>query len=347
MYLTNQLYFKPHPKDLQILNTFGLNSIALSFLRISDISQLQKLSNIAKLYSCISILGGGSNIVFPKIVKSLIVKVELFGINILKENRENLIIEVAAGESWHSVVARCITNGWSGLENLALIPGTVGAAPVQNIGAYGMELSDCLYSLNAWNIRTGYMVHMNAKDCNFSYRNSIFKQKMNDHDQKWLIVSICLILSKFWKPELKHPDLKNFFKSTSIVPRLKDVFDAICRIRRAKLPDPAIFGNVGSFFKNPIVSIRKKKSLSERFKDLPFNEQNDGYYKISAGYLIEKSGWKGKKQGGVAVSKKNPLVLINLGNATADEVIKLSNAIRIDIKNKFGIILEIEPTILS
>ncbi len=343
MEFRNELDLKPYVKNLRFSNTFGLNSIALHFITISNITQLSELSKLAKRYPCVSILGGGSNIILPEVINHLVVRTELFGIKVLKNDSKELIIDISASELWHNIVSNCVFNGWSGLENLALIPGTAGAAPVQNIGAYGVELSDYFHSLQAWNINYGNMVTMYAKDCNFSYRNSIFKQ---DPPGTWLIISIRLVLSKFWKPVLKHPELKDFFKSSFFLPQSRDIFHAICKIRRSKLPDPAALGNVGSFFKNPLVGNQGKKKLSQKFPDLFFQKQKNGKHKISAGYLIERAGWKGTVHGSVGIHKHQPLILINLGNARVNEVVKLSDLIIDDVKKKFGVSLEVEPAVI-
>ncbi|UOF94066.1 MAG: UDP-N-acetylmuramate dehydrogenase [Bordetella sp.] len=333
----------PCKKNLQIFNTFGLHSIAQNFVTVSQISQLSSLSELASNYSRIHILGGGSNIILPEILDGLLIKVELLGINLIENRPKNRIIEIAAGELWHNIVANFTFNGWAGLENLALIPGTVGAAPIQNIGAYGVELSDYFHSLIAWDLKSGSMVHMDASDCQFDYRDSIFKKKTHSH---LLILSVRLNLPKCWKPNLEYPDLKKFFKFSSTDPKLEEIFYAICSIRKAKLPDPNIIGNVGCFFKNPVINLEKQNISFQEFPDIIHYKQRDGRCKIFAGCLIEKCGWRGRSKGSVGVYKHQPLVLVNLGGAKAKEVIQLAQSIQQDVTKKYGIFLEIEPVII-
>lgn len=333
----------PCAQDLQALNTFGLRSEAQAFVTLSTVSQLNALSKLAAHYSQVLVLGGGSNVVLPQSVDGLVVKVAIPGMRLIEDGPQARIVEVGAGESWHGVVAACVANGWPGLENLALIPGTAGAAPVQNIGAYGVELADRFHSLSAWNLQTGQMVEMSAAECRFAYRDSIFKQYPPG---RWLIVAVRLALPKPWTPMLDYPDLQRAFDSASIAPQPQDIFQAVCTIRRTKLPDPSVTGNAGSFFKNPLVDATTRDALHARFPGLVSYPQADGRYKLAAGWLIDQCGWKGRQLGAAAVHDRQALVLVNRGGAKADDIMALARAIQNDVAQKYGVTLEPEPLVL-
>jgi UDP-N-acetylmuramate dehydrogenase len=241
------------------------------------------------------------------------------------------------------VVSACIARGWDGLENLALIPGTAGAAPVQNIGAYGVELADRFDSLQAWHIPERRLVRMTAADCRFAYRDSVFKHARPD---EWLIVSVRLALPRPWRPVLGYPDLQRDAELSKSSPTARAVFDAVCRIRRAKLPDPAAIGNAGSFFKNPLVDARARDELLARFPGLVSYAQPDGRYKLAAGWLIDQCGWKGRSLGPAGVHDRQALVLVNRGGAKAEDVMALAAAIQGDVKARYGVELEPEPVVV-
>ncbi|WP_026349626.1 UDP-N-acetylmuramate dehydrogenase [Bordetella sp. FB-8] len=336
---------KPEARDLTACNTLGLASHASACVVIERIGQLDALSELARCHASLLILGGGSNVVLPDRVPGLVARVALRGLCRVQEREDAWIVEAAAGEAWHDVVSACIAQGWDGLENLALIPGTVGAAPVQNIGAYGVELADRLDSVQAWHIPGRRMVHMTAADCRFAYRDSVFKRA---HPGEWLIVSVRLALPRPWRPVLDYPDLqRDAGLSAGAPPTARTIFDAVCRIRRAKLPDPATIGNAGSFFKNPLVDARAHDRLLARFPGLVSYVQSDGRYKLAAGWLIDQCGWKGRALGSAGVHDRQALVLVNRGGAKADDVMALARAIQRDVMSRYGVKLDPEPVVVA
>jgi UDP-N-acetylmuramate dehydrogenase len=334
----------PGACDLTACNTFGLASRAAACVTLTHASQLDALSDLARQYDSLLVLGGGSNMVLPAEVPGLVVRVALHGLRLIEAREDAWIVEAAAGETWHDVVSNCIAQGWDGLENLALIPGTAGAAPVQNIGAYGVELADRFDSLLAWNIPERRLVSMTAADCRFAYRDSVFKHAAPG---QWLIVSVRLALPRPWKPVLDYPDLKRDAALSTQPPTARAIFDAVCRIRHAKLPDPTITGNAGSFFKNLLVTAAQRNDLLARFPSLISYPQPDGRYKLAAGWLIDQCGWKGKTLGKAGVHDRQALVLVNRGNATAADIMNLAAAIQHDVKKKFGVALDPEPVVVS
>lgn len=329
-------------QDLTSLNTLGLHSHAQELLRYQSPEQLPELSSVASRYSSVFVLGGGSNVVLAPTLACLVIKVESRGISIYEQTDSQLIVEAHAGEVWHDFVSTCVDRGWAGLENLALIPGTVGAAPVQNIGAYGVELDQRFHSLVAWDLHKGQAVEMNAADCGFSYRNSFFKQA---EPGRWLIVKVRFALPRQWQPVLGYPDLQRHpvLEKAGALATARQVFDAVCEIRRQKLPDPAVLGNAGSFFKNPIVTADVLAAIRESHPDAVAYPQSGGLYKLAAGWLIDRAGWKGRRMGPVGVHDRQALVLVNHGGATAHDIKVLADAIRADVVERFGVDLEQEP----
>ncbi|AFZ83834.1 UDP-N-acetylenolpyruvoylglucosamine reductase [Candidatus Kinetoplastibacterium blastocrithidii (ex Strigomonas culicis)] len=295
-------------------------------------------------YKDIFILGGGSNVILPECIESLVIKVNFSGIRMISDFGNDVLIEAYAGEFWHNFVIHCLNMGWYGLENLAFIPGTVGAAPVQNIGAYGIEFSNYCYSIIAWDLLKGEIVEILARECFFAYRNSIFKQKTY---KNFIILSVRVILSKIWNPNLEYFKINDYStrKSLEDSKNINNLIEAIFDIRRSKLPNIKEFGNVGSFFKNPIISEESFLNALHFFPDLVFWEQRKDAYKLSAGWLIDNCGWRGKNYGSVAVYEKNALILLNQGLAKFDDVIGLAALIINDVYNKSGIKLEIEPLV--
>ena len=327
-------------------NTLGLPCRAERVLTLTSLEQLPAVTALARDSQGVLVLGGGSNVVLPAVLEQPVVLVALKGIEPL-ETPTAWRIEVAAGENWHEWVETATKKGWSGLENLALIPGTVGAAPVQNIGAYGVELQDRIESVTAWHIPDGRLVTLSKEECGFAYRDSIFKRA---RPGIWLIVSVCFLLPKRWEPVLKYPDLRQHAVLSAILPTeltAQQILDAVCEIRRAKLPDPAVLGNAGSFFKNPVVSASHYELLKEQFVDLVAYSQPDGTFKLAAGWLIERCGWKGKRQGAVGVHDRQALVLVNYGGAQASALMGLAHDVRASVRSQFGVELEIEPVVVS
>jgi UDP-N-acetylmuramate dehydrogenase len=267
----------------------------------------------------------------------LVIKVDLSGVEII-ESDESYVLDVAAGENWHQLVADCIDKGINGLENLALIPGVVGAAPVQNIGAYGTEFKDFCESVEYIDLNSGVLQRLTAKECLFAYRDSIFKKAaMRDA----LITKVRLKLSKDWQAHNQYGLLQNLANSTQAV-SAKQIFASVCQIRSEKLPDPAKLGNAGSFFKNPLVEAQLAEQLLILYPHMPHYPQPDGQVKLAAGWLIEQANLKGAHIGGAAVHQQQALVLINQNNASAADVIQLANLVRITVQEKFNINLEHE-----
>jgi UDP-N-acetylmuramate dehydrogenase len=330
------------PADLTSLNTFGLTAAAQAYVRVTSLAQLDGVSALAKHYGRVFVLGGGSNVVLPPSVEGLVVHMGIPGIRLLETRADEWIVEAGGGEGWHGFVETCLGKGWDGLENLALIPGTVGAAPVQNIGAYGVELNQRFLGLRAWDIARGASVDMSAADCRFAYRDSRFK---HDEPGRWLIVAVRFALPRPWRPVLEYPDLQRHaaLAGSAEAVSARAIFDAVCAIRRQKLPDPALIGNAGSFFKNPIVAPSQHASLKQRHPELVSYPQPDGRYKLAAGWLIDQCGWKGRTLGAAGVHDRQALVLVNRGGARAADILALAEAIRADVRARFGVDLDREP----
>lgn len=334
----------PRQQDLSALNTLGLAATAEACVTLDDAAQLPALSDLAaRTGGPLLVLGGGSNLVLPQSVPGLVARVALRGVRLLHASPDAWLVEAAGGEIWHGFVAECVRQGWDGLENLALIPGTVGAAPVQNIGAYGVELADRFDSLTAWDVRAGRYVEMNAADCRYAYRDSVFKHQPAG---SWVIVSVRFRLPRPWRPVLGYPDLQRHPRLAQGEPAARDIFDAVCDIRRAKLPDPAVTGNAGSFFKNPIVSAAQRDSLAAQHPGMVSYPQPDGRYKLAAGWLIDQCGWKGRSLGAAGVHDRQALVLVNRGGATAADIMALARAIQADVSERYGVTLEPEPVVV-
>lgn len=326
--------------QLVLPNTLGLAAYAPMVVRVREPAQVPELRGFARSASGLFVLGGGSNVVLPAKVQATVARVELTGIQMLASTDEHFLIEAAAGETWHNFVSICIKRGWPGLENLALIPGTVGAAPVQNIGAYGVELSELVHSIQAYDLHKGEWCKLTPAECQFSYRDSVFKRA----DQgRWLITAVRFALPRHWRPRLQYPDLRARFTSQdhSVTPQA--IFDAVCDIRRSKLPDPAVLPNAGSFFKNPIIDVAQHLTLAGRYAMMPAWPQPTGGVKVAAGWLIDQAGWKGRRLGPVGMHERHALVLVNYGGATADDVHALTEAVQRDVHERFGIHLEREP----
>lgn len=330
-------------QDLTYYNTLGLKSRAHAFLRLYSNSGLGALSEMATRYPGVVVLGGGSNVVLAPQIHDLVVHVETRGVALVDEDPDAFIVEVQAGESWHQFVATCIEQGWNGLENLALIPGTAGAAPIQNIGAYGIEQNHYFHSLLAWDIRHGRQVEMGPADCLFSYRDSFFKHA---EAGRWLVLAVRYRLPREWQPQLAYPDLARHtgiaMAGAAVTPR--QVFEAVCEIRRNKLPDPAKLANVGSFFKNPIVDAETFNRLRDLHPGMvAFPIDAGTRFKLAAGWLIERSGWKGRRLGAVGMHERQSLVMVNHGGASARDIHVLADVIRAEVATRFGVHLEQEP----
>jgi UDP-N-acetylmuramate dehydrogenase len=330
-------------------NTFGLPALAKTLVRITSDADVRRVvdhpdyGRAPKL-----VLGGGSNLVLTRDVDAVVLKVEVPGLRLHREDADAWIVEAGAGESWHGLVAWTLEQGWPGLENLALIPGSVGAAPVQNIGAYGVELKDRFDSLDAVDLVTGRNVTLSADMCRFGYRDSIFKRAdFGGLAGKSVITRVRFRLPKPWQPVLGYLDLERKMAETgNRQPDARTVFDWVCSIRRAKLPDPAVVGNAGSFFKNPVVTEEQCKDIIGRDPEIVHYPLPDGTVKLAAGWLIDACGWKGKSVGRAGVYEKQALVLVNRGGASGAEVVTLARAIQESVYGRFGIRLEPEPIIV-
>jgi UDP-N-acetylmuramate dehydrogenase len=331
--------------SLKPFNTFGLPAVAGQLVRITSDADVRRIVDHPELGLAPKfVLGGGSNVILTRDMPELVLKVEVMGRRLVEERADAFIVEIGAGESWHQTVAWTLAQGWPGLENMALIPGTVGAAPVQNIGAYGLELQDRFESLDAVDLLTGRSVTLNAMQCKFSYRDSLFKGALAG---KSLITRVRLRLPKPWQPVLGYLDIERKMAETGIsAPDARTLFDWICQIRRAKLPDPAQIGNVGSFFKNPVVSAEQCRDIIARDPHVVHYPLDDGNFKLAAGWLIDACGWKGKTIGHAGVYEKQALVLVNRGGAIGSEVQTLARAIQESVYGRFGIRLEPEPVMV-
>lgn len=331
--------------SLKPYNSFGLPALAQTLVRIRSDADVRRVLDHPDLGRAPKfVLGGGSNIVLTRDVSPVVLKVEVGGRRLVEERPDAWIVEAGAGETWHDVVAWTLAQGWPGLENLALIPGTVGAAPVQNIGAYGIELKDRFESLDAVDLITGRSVTLPAAACRFGYRDSIFKQGLAG---KSLITRVRLRLPRPWQPVLGYLDLERRRAEAGVAePTARQVFDWVCEIRRAKLPDPGVIGNAGSFFKNPVVTPEQCRDIIGRDPEIVHYPLPDGSFKLAAGWLIDACGWKGKTIGRAGVYERQALVLVNRGGATGAEVVTLARAIQESVYGRFGIRLEPEPVVV-
>ena len=339
--------------SLRALNTFGLPAVAHTLVRIHGDADVRRVLDHPELGRAPKlVLGGGSNLVLTRDPAAVVLRVEVMGRRLVAEADDAWIVEFGAGEPWHEAVAWTLDQGWPGLENLALIPGTVGAAPVQNIGAYGLELADRFHSLDAVDLVTGRGVTLDARACAFSYRDSVFKQAADQGyfgglAGKSLITRVRLRLPRPWQPVRGYLDLERRMAETgNHAPDARTIFDWVVAIRRAKLPDPALLGNAGSFFKNPVVSAEQCRDIIGRDPQLVHYPLPDGRFKLAAGWLIDACGWKGKRVGNAAVYERQALVLVNCGGATGAEVVTLARAIQESVFGRFGIRLEPEPVVV-
>lgn len=331
--------------SLKPFNTFGLPAIARQLVRLQSDADVRRVVDHPELgHAPKFILGGGSNVILTRDMPELVLKVEVMGLKLLRETADAYIVEAGAGERWHDLVAWTLDQGLGGLENMALIPGTVGASPVQNIGAYGLELQDRFESLDTVDLVTGRTVTLHADQCQFAYRDSVFKRALAGRS---VITRVRLRLPKPWQPVLGYLDLERKMAETGQhAPDARTIFDWVCEIRRAKLPDPAVIGNVGSFFKNPVVTPEQCRDIIARDPHVVHYPMDDGSFKLAAGWMIDACGWKGKTIGHAGVYDKQALVLVNRGGAVGSEVQTLAAAIQESVYGRFGIRLEPEPVIV-
>ncbi|TVQ69256.1 MAG: UDP-N-acetylmuramate dehydrogenase [Oceanospirillales bacterium] len=329
--------------SLNDLNTFGFDALAESFIEIDSRDLLVEVVEYCQSNNLpLLILGGGSNLILSDQISGLVARMLNKGIEIISQQGDQLQLKVAAGEGWHDTVVYAMSQGYFGLENLALIPGTVGAAPMQNIGAYGVELKDRVAWVEVLDTQTHQFLSLSSLDCQFSYRDSLFKSV---EPGRYIITDVVFNLTRdATQLNLEYLALKDtceaLAKGSSITPY--HVFDAVCQLRRQKLPDPAIIGNVGSFFKNPRVSVVEYERLKAEFPALVGFADGEGY-KLAAGWLIEACGWKGKQLGAVGVYEKQALVLVNHGKGDRRQIETLAEQIRESVQQRFGVLLEVEP----
>lgn len=328
---------------LKNYNTFGISVNAKRFISVNSVYELQQILKVEK---DIFLISGGSNMLLTKDIDELVVHINIKGVSIDNENENAAYLTVNSGENWHEFVLWCISQNYGGIENLSLIPGNVGTCPIQNIGAYGVEVKDTITKVEAIEIETGKLVQFSNKDCNFGYRNSIFKNELKG---KYIIISVSFKLTKI------HHNLNTSYGAIETElslkkiskPSLKDISNAVIAIRKSKLPDPKEIGNSGSFFKNPVISSAQYLKLQKEYADIPGYKISDMEVKIPAGWLIEKAGFKGKRYGEFGVHDKQALVLVNYGNASGKEIYQLAEKIKETIIKKFEITLEIEVNIIK
>lgn len=325
--------------NLKSYNTFGMEVYAREFLQMEAASEVSSIISDYLKPNPYYILGCGSNTLFTKDFDGVIVHPVFSGIEVMEQSNENVLLKVAAGEPWDNLIQYCIKHEYFGIENLTAIPGLVGSAPVQNIGAYGVEVKDTIYKVEGYLISTGKPFELTNVECQFAYRNSIFKQALKND---CIITYVWFQLSTKEHFTLSYQGLANALAERELPLKLRYVSECVRKIRDAKLPDPKIVGNGGSFFKNPVIPTEKYEDLKGQYPDLIAYDVPNGQKKLSAGQLIEKAGWKGKQMGNAGTWKNQALVLVNYGGATPKEVLDVAENIIKDVKNLFGITLEME-----
>jgi len=331
--------------SLHPFNTFHIESTARYFTEIQNLEQFHDLIASGMLAeNPVLLMGGGSNMLFTGNYKGIVVHLNNKGIEALSQTQDTALVYAAAGENWHEFVTWCVSNGYGGLENLSLIPGNVGSCPIQNIGAYGVEVKDTFHSLEAINLETGELLVFSKEECRFGYRDSIFK---TDLKGKYAIWSVTFELKLNPVIHLEYGSIQQELKSSGIEnPTITDVSMAVCNIRRSKLPDPKILGNAGSFFKNPTVDQKFSDKLLETFPKMVSYPLGDEKVKLAAGWLIEQCGWKGFREGDAGVHQSQALVLVNYGNAKGSDILTLAHRVQNSVYERFGVKLEMEVNII-
>jgi UDP-N-acetylmuramate dehydrogenase len=329
-----------HNISLKEYNTFGINVKAKRFISVNSLKELKEVLAIEK---DVFLLGGGSNLLLTSDIEKLVIHINLKGIIVNDTEKDFVYVTAEAGENWHDFVLWCISQNYGGLENLSLIPGNVGTAPIQNIGAYGVELKDTFYQLEALEIASGEIKIFNSQDCLFDYRNSIFKNTLKG---KYVIINVTFkLLKSNHKINASYGAITSYLQPKKN-PTIKDISDAVIAIRNSKLPDPKEIGNSGSFFKNPVIDLKSFHILKEKFLDIPYYTVSKNEIKVPAGWLIEQCGFKGKRFGDAGVHANQALVLVNFNNATGKEIYNLAKRIQQTVKDKFNIALEIEVNVI-
>jgi UDP-N-acetylmuramate dehydrogenase len=331
-----------HRINLKPYNTFGIEAFAQSFSIFSSLDELKSLLS-QKKEQTLFILGGGSNILLTKDIDAFVLRNEIKGIDIISQENEAIVLKVGAGEVWHEFVLYCVDNGFAGVENLSLIPGSVGASPMQNIGAYGVEVKDVIEKVEAFHIEKNELHTFSNADCQFGYRESVFKRALKG---QYIITHVYFKLSTNPNINTSYGAIESELNAQGITKAsIKDVSNTVIAIRQSKLPDPKQIGNAGSFFKNPVVPILMFENIKVQYPTVPSYPADEGFVKVPAGWLIEQAGWKGKTLGNYGVHKNQALVLVNYGGATGKEIWDLSSQIVADIHQKFGIELEREVNV--
>lgn len=324
-------------------NSFGLDSTAELAYEITSADQLPALmKELGDKKLAWRVLGGGSNVILPESLLGATLLIKILGQEIIKADQKYSWLSVGAGVNWHELVSWTLEHDLPGLENLALIPGTVGAAPIQNIGAYGVEIGEYIDSIEAFDAVAHAFVTLPQEACQFAYRDSYFKQNPN----RFIVTKVVFKIPKSWQARLQYADLAKQFSEENSSPSAKQIFDAVCAIRSQKLPDPKVIGNAGSFFQNPIVSTEQCEQLVQQFPSLVSYPDSNGKRKLAAGWLIDQCGFKGKRVGSVGVYEKQALVLVNHGGGTSTDILNLAKSIQEEVLKKFHVKLEIEPNIL-
>ncbi|WP_420146923.1 UDP-N-acetylmuramate dehydrogenase [Spirosoma sp.] len=330
--------------SLKPYNTFGIDVSARYWVDVTNENDLQTLLHLTEFIDTPKlIIGAGSNILFRHNFDGLVIKMNIQGVSVLREDDTHVYIKAGAGVNWHELVQFCVNQEFAGMENLSLIPGTVGAAPMQNIGAYGVELEQIFESLTATHIRTGETRTFLHADCDFGYRESVFKKSLKG---QYIITGVTFQLDKVPTFHTRYGAIQETLTEMGVAEHnlsIKDISEAVIRIRRSKLPDPAQIGNAGSFFKNPEISRAKFDTLLSQYPNLPGYPIGENVVKVPAGWLIEQAGWKGYRSGDVGVHARQALVLVNYGNGRGDEILNLAKEIQLSVLNKFGI--EITPEV--
>jgi UDP-N-acetylmuramate dehydrogenase len=331
--------------SLKPFNTFHVDVKANVFAPFKSVSELQEILTQRRMPGRpLLVLGGGSNILFTGDFDGIVLKNEVKGIEKIKEDEENVYVTAGAGENWHRFVLHCIENNYAGVENLSLIPGCVGASPMQNIGAYGVEIREVFHELKAFHLEEKCNYTFTLKDCEFGYRDSVFKNKYRD---QFVIMNVTFRLSKKPRFHTGYGTLQAELEKMGVTElSIRAISDAVIRIRSSKLPDPEKIGNAGSFFKNPTITTAEFESLKQRFERIVGYVNEDASIKLAAGWLIEQCGWKGFRRGDAGCHEKQALVLVNYGSATGGEINQLSEEIRASVKDKFGVLLEKEVNII-
>jgi UDP-N-acetylmuramate dehydrogenase len=323
-------------------NTFGLDAVADVAFEITAPEQIAGvMKGVHEQNLPWRVLGGGSNVILPKVLPGATLLMNITGQEIISSDRNATVVAVGSGVNWHEFVAWTLENDLPGLENLALIPGTVGAAPIQNIGAYGVEIADYIDHVEAFDVEKQAFVTLSKEACQFSYRDSYFKQ----HPQRFIVTKVVFKIAKIWKAKIHYADLAKQFEGNAN-PSAEDIFLAVCKIRKHKLPDPKVIGNAGSFFQNPVIPNEQYETLLKKHVGLVSYPDAPGKRKLAAGWLIDRCGFKGQRMGEVGVYENQALVLVNHGNGTAQDILGLAKCIQDKVRKEFGVSLEIEPNIL-